>query len=66
MNNHPFIDGNKRAGQIAMEKFLELNGFEIDSTVDEQEQIILQLASGGMSREELVYWLKGHIVEKGA
>lgn len=49
-----------------MEKFLELNGFEIDSTVDEQEQIILQLASGGMSREELVYWLKGHIVEKGA
>jgi len=65
VKNHPFIDGNKRAGQIAMEKFLELNGFEIDSTVNEQEQVILKLTSGVMSREELTEWLKSHIVEKG-
>jgi len=65
VRNHPFVDGNKRAGKIMMEKFLELNGFEISSTVDEQEQIILQLASGEMRREEITEWLKSHIVEKG-
>lgn len=65
IGNHPFLDGNKRIGHATIETFLLLNGFEISSTVDEQEQVILQLASGGMSREELTEWLKSHIVEKG-
>src|SRR5687768_14026536 len=46
IQNHPFIDGNKRTGHAAMETFLVLNGFEIDASVDEQERIILQVASG--------------------
>lgn len=44
IKNHPFIDGNKRIGHAAMEVFLVLNGFEINAAVDEQEQVILQLA----------------------
>src|SRR5436189_5412364 len=39
--NHPFVDGNKRIGHAALETFLVLNGFEIQSSVDEQEKIIL-------------------------
>lgn len=39
--NHPFLDGNKRVGHAAMETFLVLNGWELDSHVDEQEQVIL-------------------------
>jgi death-on-curing protein len=46
IKNHPFVDGNKRTGHAAMETFLVLNGFELDASVDEQEQIILQVASG--------------------
>ncbi len=61
VNNHPFVDGNKRVGHAAMEVFLILNGFEIVASVDEQELIVLQLASGGLSRELLRDWLQAHV-----
>jgi death-on-curing protein len=62
IQNHPFEDGNKRAGHAAMETFLVLNGFEIDASVDEQERIVLQVASGKLERDEFTAWLRGHIV----
>jgi len=31
IQNHPFIDGNKRIGHAAMEVFLVLNGHEVDA-----------------------------------
>jgi death-on-curing protein len=61
--NHPFVDGNKRVGHAAMEVFLVLNGFEIDATVDEQERLMLDLASGVIDRAALARWLKDHLVE---
>jgi len=60
--NHPFVDGNKRTGHAAMETFLVLNGLEISASVDEQEQVILALASGNSRRESFVEWLKKHII----
>ncbi len=53
IQNHPFIDGNKRVGHAAMEVFLVLNGYEIDAPVDEQESVVLAVASSRMSRAEL-------------
>jgi death-on-curing protein len=61
--NHPFVDGNKRVGHAAMEVFLVLNGFEIDATVNEQERLMLDAASGLTDRAALVEWLKGHIAK---
>lgn len=58
--NHPFVDGNKRVGHAAMETFLLLNGFSISAPVDEQETLILSLASGGLSREKLLLWVEAH------
>ena len=58
--NHPFIDGNKRIGHAAMETFLLLNGHEIDCDVDEQERVILQLASGDLSRNAFAEWVRLH------
>jgi len=63
IQNHPFIDGNKRIGHAAMETFLILNGFEIDAAVDEQEQVILTIASGNMKRDDFAVWLRAHVVE---
>jgi len=60
--NHPFIDGNKRIGHAAMETFLILNGYEIEATVDEQEQLILDLATGNITRKSFIKWLKHHII----
>ena len=64
IRNHPFVDGNKRTGHAAMETFLVLNGSEIDASVDEQELIILQVASGELERDELIAWLREHIVRR--
>lgn len=63
INNHPFVDGNKRVGHAAMEVFLILNGLEIVESVDEQERVILQLASGELDRAQFVNWLEGRIIE---
>ncbi len=59
--NHPFVDGNKRIGHAAMETFLLLNGLEIVAGVDEQERVILQVASGVMGRDALTAWLRAHV-----
>lgn len=61
--NHPFVDGNKRTGHAAMETFLILNGLEISASVDEQEQVILALASGVVGRETFTEWLQQHTTE---
>jgi len=63
VKNHPFVDGNKRVGHAAMETLLILNGFEIDASTDEQEQLVLALAEGQLSREDVVEWLRGHLRE---
>ena len=62
IQNHPFIDGNKRIGHAAVEAMLIINGYEISCDVDEQEQVVLEVASGVKSREELAEWLEAHLV----
>jgi death on curing protein len=62
IQNHPFLDGNKRIGHAAMEVFLIINGREISGTVEEQEGLIIAVASGQMSRAELINWIEEHLV----
>jgi|SRR5205085_120568 len=64
IQNHAFVDGNKRVGHAAVEVFLVLNGYEIDASTDEQEQVVLCVASGQMDRAAFSEWLKPHIVER--
>jgi death-on-curing protein len=59
--NHAFLDGNKRAGHAAMETFLVLNGSELVAPPDEQERVILQVASGSMGRDQFTVWLRQHV-----
>ena len=61
VRDHPFVDGNKRAGHAAMEVFLRLNGFEIDASVDAQERLMLDLAAGHIQRTQLTDWLREHV-----
>jgi len=66
IQNHPFVDGNKRTGHAAMEVFLVLNGYEMRAGVDEQEQIILQVAAGERNREAFTEWLRSHVVGRAS
>jgi death-on-curing protein len=61
INNHPFVDGNKRVAYAAMETFLVLNGWEIQSDQNEQYYLFIRLASGECEREELTEWIELHI-----
>ena len=59
--NHAFVDGNKRIGHAAMAVFLLLNDHEIDASVDEQERLMLEVASGAIDRAGLAQWLSNHV-----
>jgi death-on-curing protein len=61
VKNHPFLDGNKRIGYVAMEAFLLLNGHEMVVNVDDAERVILSLASSSMEQSEFFEWVQLHI-----
>ena len=63
--NHPFVDGNKRVAHAATEVMLVLNGFELVASVDEQEKIMLAVASGEMGRDEFAEWVVRHTHKRG-
>lgn len=63
IQNHPFIDGNKRTGHAAMAMFLAINGYKIKATIDEQFEIILSVASSRLGRDGFTEWLSNHIQE---
>ncbi|MBV8546039.1 MAG: type II toxin-antitoxin system death-on-curing family toxin, partial [Acidobacteria bacterium] len=65
IQNHPFVDGNKRAGHAALETVLVLNGYELRCPVDEQERIILAVASGELDRETFTAWVQTKLVPVG-
>ena len=60
--DHPFVDGNKRIGAHTMLVFLALNGIELSYTQQELSDIVLQVAAGAISWEELLSWLLRHQV----
>ncbi len=60
IQNHPFIDGNKRIGIHAMLIFLSINGIDISYTGAELIQIGLEIADGKMNDIALVKWIIQH------
>ncbi len=62
IGNHPFVDGNKRVGHAAIETFLLLNGHELDAEADDAERVILGVAAGECTREQLHDWVRAHVV----
>lgn len=65
VNNHAFVDGDKRVGHAALEVFLLLNGHELDADVDESERVMLGVAAGTLSQEGLTAWVRSRVVPAG-
>jgi death on curing protein len=61
--NHPFIDGNKRAAVMSALAFLSVNGMELTMIPKELETITLKVAAGEMAKEKLTNWLRSQIGE---
>jgi len=60
--NHPFLDGNKRAALMCSLVFLEWNSYELIADDDTLFNEILGLASGNISKEELAKFYEEHAV----
>ena len=58
VRNHPFVDGNKRAGFMAMVGFLILNGVDFAPDPVEATAIILALAANEIDETGLARWIK--------
>jgi death-on-curing protein len=58
--NHPFADGNKRTAYVAMRLFLRINGWDLVAEPSERYRIMIQLAAGEVSEDELVAWLRAN------
>ena len=58
--NHPFIDGNKRTAFVAVELFLELNGFELTAGDGDCVLTMLAVAAGQMDEASFARWLRQH------
>lgn len=59
-NNHPFIDGNKRIALVAMDTFLQKNGFEIIAPEKETYKMMIKLSDGKLTKNELTSWLENN------
>lgn len=60
INNHPFLDGNKRTSLFSSVLFLNYNGLEIKFTKDEAIKFTLRAHNDDWSVEEIAEWIKKH------
>lgn len=60
VQNHPFLDGNKRIAAHTMLVFLALNGISLFYTQDELTSVFLKTAAGEVDYDDLLQWVIDH------
>jgi death on curing protein len=58
VQNHPFVDGNKRTGFVVGVLFLELNGYRFTASEEAAAQAVLELAAGTMDERSFCEFLR--------
>ena len=61
VQNHPFIDGNKRVGAVAADVFLMLNGLLLTASQDDYAELILAVARGDTGKSAAAEFLRSHV-----
>jgi death-on-curing protein len=62
--NHPFVDGNKRAAFLSVGLFLRLNGYRLVARQADATVVVLALAAGEIDEAEFAAWLRQHLVKR--
>jgi death-on-curing protein len=60
IQNHPYRDGNKRIGFLAVVTFLGITGHDFSATDTDVVSEFLALADGSISEEGLANWIRQH------
>lgn len=61
VQNHPFLDGNKRVGLETALLFLEVNGVSIETTDESLVDLVLQTAQGLLPKQRIAEFLRTHV-----
>jgi death on curing protein len=61
VRDHPFIDGNKRIGLVALLAFLGLNSRWLDARPEELERLVQGVAVGRVSKAEATVFIQQHL-----
>ena len=64
INNHPFVDGNKRTGTVAALVFLEFNGYSFNASENELAKTVLSVAKGELNNAGLAEFIRKWITHK--
>jgi death-on-curing protein len=62
--NHAFLDGNKRTGFVAVELFLDLNGYLLEADDADCVITMLAVAAGHITEAEFAGWIRKHCTAK--
>jgi death on curing protein len=65
VQNHPFIDGNKRTGFVIGVLFLELNSYQFTASEEAAAQAVLELAAGTIDENALCEFLRANVKRRG-
>jgi len=60
VQNHPFVDGNKRVGAMAAFTFLKLNGLTLTAPDTDFENVILLVAQGELTKADVAEFFRKH------
>lgn len=60
INDHAFLDGNKRIGILAMMTMLRLNNVSVSSSMSELTCLGLGIAEGRYGYEDILSWINLH------
>ena len=60
VQNHPFLDGNKRAGAVAALVFLDINGIEIDAPKGSMYDLTMSVATGQADKAQIAKYFRSH------
>ena len=64
IGNHPFHDGNKRIGALALLTLLKFNGYEVKATNEELTELIYKVAQSESDDRDIKAWIVTHSVSK--
>ena len=60
IENHPFIDGNKRTGMLAIVALLKENNIQVNADSDGLYQFTISISTSEIKFEQIVEWLKNN------
>jgi death-on-curing protein len=58
VQNHPFLDGNKRTGLVAALLFLDINGIEIETPEGNLDDLTIAVATGESEKSEIARFFR--------